>query len=97
MQNNAWEIRTKVHNKILYVYMSGNNIQKSPTTNSWEDISKILGITLDIPGKAALSISAKGGNNTAPPCIVLDPSGMLQYISSVSSLYFVAYGAFPIK
>lgn len=97
LQNNVWDIRTKVQNKILYVYMSGTNVPKSPSTNSWTDVSKISGVTFDIPGKTPLSVSHKGGVNAAEPCIVLDASGMLQYISSVGALYFIAYGAFPIR
>lgn len=77
--------------------MSGNNVPKSPTTDSWADISKVSGVTLAIPGKTPLSKSYKGGNNATHPCIVLDTNGMLQYISSNGGLYFLAYGAFPIK
>lgn len=96
LQNGSWDIRTKIKNNVLYVIVSGNNVGATVTTDTWQDISQIIDTPLRLPMKAALAVTNKGGQNAAHVCLALDPSGMLQYISSASGMYFLGYGAFPL-
>ena len=94
--NNAWEIRTMIKNNIFYLLVSGNNIGATASTNNWQDVSYVVDVPLNLHQKAALAVVNKGGQNAAHICLALDPSGMLQYISSASGMYFLGYGAFPL-
>ena len=96
LQNESWDIKTKIKNNVFYVIVSGNNVGATVTTDTWQDISQIIDTPLQIPMKAALAVTNKGGQNAAHVCLALDPSGMLQYISSASGMYFLGYGAFPL-
>ena len=96
LRNDTWEIRTMIKNNVFYILVSGTNVGATASTNDRQDISQVIDVPLNLHAKAALAVTNKGGQNAAHVCLALDPSGMLQYISSASGMYFLGYGAFPL-